>query len=81
MLLTDLALDVLTTALLVAAQSLPLVSGTKLQILPLPTLSQLIITTISSALLSGKFLSELTSSVVRQGEYRVHIPVSQPLVC
>jgi hypothetical protein len=81
MLLTNLALGVLTTALLVASQSLPLVSRTKLQILPLPTLIHLIVVAISSTLHSGKFLCELSASIVRQDEHHVHIPVSQPLVC
>lgn len=72
----NLAPDVLTMALLVASHSLPLVSPAKLQILPLHSLIHLVVVTISSTLHSGKFLRELATSIVRQDEHLVHIPVS-----
>ncbi|KAF7767893.1 hypothetical protein Agabi119p4_7136 [Agaricus bisporus var. burnettii] len=71
--------DVLTMALLVASHSLPLVSPTKLQILPLHSLIHLVVVTISSTLHSGKFLRELATSIVRQDEHLVHIPPNAPV--
>ncbi|KAJ3574471.1 hypothetical protein NP233_g1749 [Leucocoprinus birnbaumii] len=70
--------EVLLLSLIIAAQSLPLVSQSRFDILPLPTLNHLVMLTLSSALYGGKFLHNLPASASQQGEYRVFIPLGSP---
>ncbi|KAF5360391.1 hypothetical protein D9756_004582 [Leucocoprinus leucothites] len=71
--------DVLTLALIIAAQSLPHVSQVRLSILPLATLNQLVLLTLSSTFCGGKFLHELSASTTQRGEYRVFMPPASPV--
>jgi len=68
--------DVLTLALIIAAQSLPLMSQTQFNILPLPTLNHLVLMTLSPLFCGGRFLHDLSTSIMQQDEYKISIPVS-----
>lgn len=68
-------IDILSLALILASQSLPLVAQHKLKALPLPILARLLTSTISSAFKAGTFLSSVSASVTLSSEHQVHISV------
>jgi hypothetical protein len=68
--------DILSLALIFASQSLPLVTPSKVKALPLPILSRLLTTTISSTFKAGTFLSSVSASVTLSPQHQVHISVS-----
>ncbi|KAF9010153.1 hypothetical protein BDQ17DRAFT_1299826 [Cyathus striatus] len=70
---------ILSLALIMAAQSLPLVDDKRLKALPLPILGRLLLSTISSAFDSGEFLSSMQPSISRNVIYKIDIPASSPL--
>ncbi|CAA7269122.1 unnamed protein product [Cyclocybe aegerita] len=71
--------DILSLALILASQSLPLVAPNKLEALPLPALVRLLTSTITSTFKSGTFLSSVSASVTLSAEKQVHISPSSPL--
>ncbi|KAJ3512387.1 hypothetical protein NLJ89_g3553 [Agrocybe chaxingu] len=71
--------DILSLALILASQSLPLVAQNKLEALPLPALVRLLTSTITSTFKSGTFLSSVSASVTLSAEKQVHISHSSPL--
>ncbi|PPQ69303.1 hypothetical protein CVT24_001669 [Panaeolus cyanescens] len=71
--------DVLSLALIFASQSLPLVSEDKLKAFPLPTLSRLLISTVSATFKSGSFLSSASASVTLTPEHHVSISATSPM--
>jgi hypothetical protein len=70
------ASDILTLALIIASQSIPLVSQERFNVLPLPALSHILLITLSSTFYNGKFLDDLRTSIVHQDQQTVVIPVS-----
>ncbi|KAF8158558.1 hypothetical protein B0H34DRAFT_709390 [Crassisporium funariophilum] len=71
--------DILSLALILASQSLPLVPQHKLKALPLPILARLLTSTINSTFKSGSFLSSVSASVTLSPQHQVHISPSSPL--
>ncbi|KAF9561067.1 hypothetical protein CPC08DRAFT_635895 [Agrocybe pediades] len=71
--------DILSLVLILASQSLPLVSEQKLKALPLAVLARLLTATISSTFKAGTFLSSVSASVTLSPTHRVHISPSSPL--
>jgi hypothetical protein len=71
--------DVLSLALILASQSLPLVSQARLRALPLPVLARVLTSTISATFKSGTFLSSISPSTSLTPEQHVHISSSSPL--
>ncbi|KAF8969004.1 hypothetical protein BDZ97DRAFT_1797362 [Flammula alnicola] len=71
--------DILSLALILASQSLPLVAQSKLKALPLPILARLLTSTISSTFKAGTFLSSVSASVTLSPQHQVHISLSSPL--
>lgn len=69
------AIDVLSLALILASQSLPLIASNKLKTLPLTTLARLLTSTISSAFKAGTFLSSVSASATLSPDHQVHISV------
>ncbi|KAF9523889.1 hypothetical protein CPB83DRAFT_647670 [Crepidotus variabilis] len=65
--------DVLSLALILASQSLPLVEQRRLEALPLRTLARLLTTTIASSFKYGTFLSSVSASVTLSSEKQVHV--------
>ncbi|TFK39012.1 hypothetical protein BDQ12DRAFT_604733 [Crucibulum laeve] len=70
--------DILSLALILASQSLPLVVRDKLKVLPLPMLTRALTTTISSTFKSGAFLSDLQASL-KSKDNKICIPSSSPM--
>ena len=77
--LTTTCTDVLSLALILASQSLPLVSQARLRALPLPVLARILTSTISATFKSGTFLSSISPSTSLTPEQHVHISSSSPL--
>ncbi|KAF8817202.1 hypothetical protein BYT27DRAFT_7205062 [Phlegmacium glaucopus] len=71
--------DILSLALILASQSLPLVHQHKLKALPLSTLARLLTSTISSTFKSGTFLSSVSASITLSPQHHAHISTSSPL--
>lgn len=67
--------DILSLALILASQSLPLIAQDKLKVLPLANLAKLLTSTISSAFKGGAFLSSASASVTLSPQHQVHISV------
>ncbi|KAF8895163.1 hypothetical protein BD779DRAFT_1497859 [Infundibulicybe gibba] len=74
------SVDALTLSLILASQSLPLINQEKLKALPLPVLSRVLATTISSAYHSGNLLSNLESSISPNNKgYKIYLPSESPI--
>ncbi|KAF8904131.1 hypothetical protein CPB84DRAFT_1814520 [Gymnopilus junonius] len=71
--------DILSLALILASQSLTLITQNKLKALPLTTLARLLTLTISSAFKAGTFLSSASASVTLSPNHQVHISGSSQL--
>lgn len=70
-----LDLDIISLALILASQSLPLVHQHKLKALPLSALARLLTSTISSTFKFGTFLSSVSASVTLSPQHHAHISV------
>ncbi|KAF6756001.1 hypothetical protein DFP72DRAFT_306958 [Ephemerocybe angulata] len=68
--------DVLSMALILAAQSVPLIPHSKLKALPLPLLSHLLTQTLLATFKHGSFLSSVSASVTLTPNNEVHISAS-----
>jgi len=71
--------DILSLALILASQCLPLVAKHRLEALPLPALARLLTSTIASTFKFGTFLSSASASVTLSAEKQVHISPTSPL--
>ncbi|KXN93401.1 hypothetical protein AN958_00325 [Leucoagaricus sp. SymC.cos] len=71
--------EILTLALVIASQSLPLVSQAKFDVLPLPALNHLTVSILSSTFRHGNFLHDLPASVIRKDNDIVSIPPASPV--